>query len=426
MNLLWLCVLFIALLVMRFPIAYAMILTSLVSLWADELPILNLSQKIASGVDSFPLLAIPLFILAGNLMNTLGVTERIFGLANVLVRHISGGLGHVNVLASLIFAGMSGSSIADAGGLGAVEIKAMNEAGYPPAFSAAVTAASATIGPVVPPSIAMVIYAFIAQESVAALFLAGLIPGLLMAALLMPIIMILCRSGSTAPSMPRATMTETRHAIRRAIWPLLAPIILVGGILFGIFTPTEAGVVVVFYVLLIGSTDARFTATDLACAIRDTARTTSATLFIIAVSMIFGWIVVVKDVPDLILAFVSGFADSQTTVMIFIIVTMLVIGMFLEGIPAQLITVPTFLVLAAQYNIDPIHLGVVVVLTIMIGSLTPPVGLVLYTVMATTNIRMIALVKALWPFYLVLLIATLLVALVPSIALWLPTTALNN
>ena len=142
--------------------------------------------------------------------------------------------------------------------------------------------------------------------------------------------------------------------------------------------------------------------------------------------MIFGWIVVVKDVPDLILVFVSGFADSQTTVMIFIIVTMLAIGMFLEGIPAQLITVPTFLVLAAQYNIDPIHLGVVVVLTIMIGSLTPPVGLVLYTVMATTNIRMITLVKALWPFYLVLLIATLLVALVPSISLWLPTTALNN
>ena len=424
MDLLWLCVLFIALLVMRFPIAYAMILTSLVSLWVDELPILNLSQKIASGVDSFPLLAIPLFILAGNLMNTLGVTERIFGLANVLVRHISGGLGHVNVLASLIFAGMSGSSIADAGGLGAVEIKAMNEAGYPPAFSAAVTAASATIGPVVPPSIAMVIYAFIAQESVAALFLAGLIPGLLMAALLMTIIMVLCRNGSTAPSMPRATMTETRHAIRRAIWPLLAPVILVGGILFGIFTPTEAGVVVVFYVLLIGSTDAKFTATDLACAIRDTARTTSATLFIIAVSMIFGWIVVVNDVPDLIFTFVSGFAESQTTVMIFI--TMLAIGMFLEGIPAQLITVPTFLVLAAQYNIDPIHLGVVVVLTIMIGSLTPPVGLVLYTVMATTNIRMITLVKALWPFYLVLLIATLLVALVPSISLWLPTTALNN
>ncbi|SUZ94678.1 uncharacterized protein METZ01_LOCUS47532 [marine metagenome] len=142
--------------------------------------------------------------------------------------------------------------------------------------------------------------------------------------------------------------------------------------------------------------------------------------------MIFGWIVVVKDVPDFILAFVSGFADSQTTVMIFIIVTMLVIGMFLEGIPAQLITVPTFLVLAAQYNIDPIHLGVVVVLTIMIGSLTPPVGLVLYTVMATTNIRMTTLVKALWPFYLVLLIATILVALVPSLSLWLPTTALNN
>ena len=426
MTLLVLAAFFVGLLAVRCPAAYAMILTSFVALWTGGLPVLNVSQKIASGVDSFPLLAIPLFILAGNLMNTLGVTERIFGLAGVLVRHVSGGLGHVNVLASVIFAGMSGSSIADAGGLGAVEIKAMTEAGYPRALSAAITAASATIGPVVPPSIAMVIYAFIAEESLGALFLAGIVPGLLMAIMMMGLIYGLSASGVyDCPAMPRATAADVRLAFRRAVLPLLAPVILVGGILLGIFTPTEAGVVVVVYVLLIGAVYLHFEPSHIVAAMKDTVRTTAATLFIIAASMIFGWIVVVHRVPDLTLELVSAFAGGPALVMVFIILTMLVIGMFLEGIPAQVLTVPTFLVLAGQFEIDPVHLGVVVVLTIMIGSLTPPVGLVLYTVMATSNIRMHALINALWPFYLVLLLATLIVAFFPSVSLWLPNVLLR-
>jgi tripartite ATP-independent transporter DctM subunit len=427
MDVVGLAIVFIAMLALRCPVAYAMILSSAVSLWMSGLPLVNISQKLASGVDSFPLLAIPMFILAGSLMNTLGITERIFGLASALVRHIPGGLAHVNVMASVIFAGMSGSAIADAGGLGAVEMKAMNDAGYPREVSAAVTAASATIGPVVPPSIAMVIFAFIAEQSLGALFLAGILPGLLMAVLMMFVIYVLSKSGYYAlPALPRARRSEVWTAFRRAFLPLLAPTILVLGILLGIFTPTEAGVVVVLYVLVIGIAFLKFDIPNIRRAMIETVRTTAASLFIIAASMIFGWIVVVYRVSETTLELVSGRLDSAPMVMLFIVATMLVLGMFLEGIPAQLLTVPTFMVLASQYGIDPIHLGVVVVLTIMMGALTPPVGLVLYTVMATSGVKIEALVKALWPFYIVLLATILVVAWFPAISLWLPNLLLES
>lgn len=428
MNVLGLAVVFVALLALRCPVAYAMILSSAVSLWMSGLPLLNISQKLASGVDSFPLLAIPLFILAGSLMNTLGITERIFSLASALVRHIDGGLAHVNVIASVIFAGMSGSAIADAGGLGAVEMKAMSDAGYPRNVSAAITAASATIGPVVPPSIAMVIYAFIAEQSLGALFLAGIVPGLLMAALMMLLIFVMSKRGHyDLPALPRASRSELGAAFRRAFLPLLAPTILVGGILLGIFTPTEAGVVVVVYVLLIGIVFLKFSASHIRAAMMETVRTTAATLFIIAASMIFGWIVVVYRVSDAALTLIADNVDtaSSSIVMLLIIATMIVLGMFLEGIPVQVLTVPTFMVLAARYGIDPIHLGVVVVLTIMLGALTPPVGLVLYTVMATSGVKIETLVRALWPFYILLLITILIVAEFPALSLWLPRLLLG-
>ena len=426
MDVVWLALMFITLLALRCPVAYAMILSSAASLWMSGLPLLNISQKLASGVDSFPLLAIPLFILAGSLMNTLGITERIFGLASALVGHISGGLAHVNVVASVIFAGMSGSAIADAGGLGAVEMKAMNDAGYPREVSAAITAASATIGPVVPPSIAMVIYAFIAEQSLGALFLAGIFPGLLMAALMMLLIYAASKRGHyDLPALPRASRTELGSAFRRAFLPLLAPTILVGGILLGIFTPTEAGVVVVVYVLFVGVVFLKFEIGQIRDAMMDTVRTTAATLFIIAASMIFGWLVVVYRVSDNTLALLSSHIDSPSMVMLFIVVSMMVLGMFLEGIPVQVLTVPTFMMLASRYDIDPIHLGVVVVVTIMLGALTPPVGLVLYTVMATSGVKIQELVKALWPFYIILLVTILIVAWFPAISLWLPRLLLD-
>ncbi len=332
----------------------------------------------------------------------------------------------MNVVASVIFAGMSGSAIADAGGLGAVEMNAMNDAGYPRELSAAVPAASATIGPVVPPSIAMVIYAFIAEQSLGALFLAGIFPGLLMATLMMFLIYVASKRGHyDLPALPRASRPELGSAFRRAFLPLLAPTILVGGILFGIFTPTEAGVVVVVYVLLVGVVFLKFEIGHILDAMMDTVRTSAATLFIIAASMIFGWIVVVYRVSDKTLALLSAHIDSPSMVMLFIVVTMMALGMFLEGIPVQVLTVPTFMMLASRYDIDPIHLGVVVVVTIMLGALTPPVGLVLYTVMAISGVKIQTLVKALWPFYIVLLVTILIVAWFPAISLWLPRLLLE-
>jgi len=413
--------LLVALLAIGCPVAFAMLIASVVYLLTSSLPLLQLTQKVAAGVDSFPLLAIPMFLLAGGLMNTMGVTDRIFRFAQVLVRHVTGGLGHVNVVASVIFAGMSGSAVADAGGLGKVEIKAMRAAGYDNAFSAAITGASAVIGPVIPPSITMVIYGFLAEESVGRLFLAGAIPGLLMALSMMILIYFLARTGVYAcPRLPRASLCEVWLAFRGAFLPLLAPVILLSGIISGIFTPTEAGVVVVLYVLLIGIVQLNFSWRHILHAAIDAVRTTCATMWIIACSMIYGWIIIIQKVPDQVVTLLSTNIDSPLAVFVFVIATLLFFGMILEAIPVMLITVPTFIALGAVYEIDPIHLGVVIVLTMMIGSITPPVGLTLFTVMKVAAISMDRLVRAIWPFYLAIFTVVVIVVLVPQFAVWLP------
>ena len=413
---------FFILIALRLPVAYAMIASSAIFLFAEGLPELQLTLKIVSGVDKFPLLAIPMFLLAGNLMNSMGVTERIFRFAETLVRHITGGLGHVNVIASIIFAGMSGSAVADAGGLGAVEVKAMNKAGYQPEVSAAITAASATIGPVIPPSITMVIYGFLAEESVGRLFLASVIPGLMMGLSMMILIYALAKRGTyNCPVMPRASLRETWDAFKGALLPMLAPIILIGGILAGIFTPTEASVVVVVYVLIMGVTYMNFQWAQILEALHQTVQTTVATTFIIAVSMIFGWLITIQEIPDQIVQMASFYMDSRALVLAFMIFMLLTLGMVLEVIAALILMVPTFLALGATFGIDPVHMGVIIVVTMMIGTITPPVGLVLYTVMAIAEMPIQRLVRAVWPFYLALLAVVILLAIFPGLALWLPS-----
>jgi TRAP-type transport system large permease protein len=413
--------LLVVLMALGCPVAFAMIISSVVFMFTSGLPILQLSQKIAGGVDSFPLLAIPMFLLAGSLMNTMGITDRIFSFAQVLVRHITGGLGHVNVLASVIFAGMSGSAVADAGGLGTVEMKAMRDAGYDPDFSAAITGASAVIGPVIPPSITMIIYGFIAEESVGRLFLAGFIPGLLMALAMMVLIYVLARAGVyECPLFPRAHRDEIWAAFRKAVLPILAPVILLAGIISGAFTPTEASVVIVIYVLAIGVTHLNFNLRHILHAMVDAVRTTCATMWIIAASMIYGWIIVVQKVPEQVVEALTLYIDSSLAVFMFIVATLLLFGMILEAIPVMLITVPTFLTLGETFQIDPIQMGVVVVLTMMIGSITPPVGLTLFTVMKVASIPMDRLVRAIWPFYFAILAVIVAIVMFPAFAVWLP------
>lgn len=414
-------VMFFGLLILGLPVAYTMLVSSALYILMAGLPEVQLTLRASGGIESFSLLAIPMFLLAGNLMNGLGVTERIFNFAGVLVRHITGGLGHVNVLASIIFAGMSGSSVADAGGLGAVEIKAMEKAGYSRKFSSAITAASATMGPIIPPSITLVVYGFLAEESVGRLFLGGALPGLLVGFALMVMVYILVKTGrEDARKLPRATLSELNTAFWRALPALMAPVILLGGILAGIFTPTEASVVVVLYILLIGSVALGFNVQSIWEAILGTVRTSASTLFIIAVSAVFGWIISIQRLPVELVSLMEGLFVSKAAAIAVIIAILLIVGMFMEVLAALVLLVPTLLAIATTFEIDTVHLGVTVVVTMMIGTITPPVGLVLYTVMSVAGIKMGELTRALLPFYLTLVIVALLVAFVPQITMFLP------
>lgn len=354
-------------------------------------------------------------------MNGMGVTERIFNFAGVLVRHITGGLGHVNIVASILFAGMSGSAVADAGGLGAVEIKAMERAGYSKRFSAAVTAASATMGPIIPPSITLVVYGFLAEESVGRLFLGGALPGLLTGFALMVIVYVLVATGrEEAPQLPRATFAEVVRAFWCALPALMAPVILLGGILAGVFTPTEASVVVVLYILMIGSISMGFNRALIVEALLGTVRTSASTLFIIAISAVFGWIISIQRLPIQMVDMMQELFVSKTAALALIVVILLVVGMFMEVLAALVLLVPTLLAIAASFDIDTVHLGVTVVVTMMIGTVTPPVGLVLYTVMSVARVGMGELTRALVPFYMAMVVVALLVAFVPQITLFLP------
>ncbi|MGR3375956.1 TRAP transporter large permease [Salipiger abyssi] len=413
--------LFFGLLILGLPVAYTMLVTSAVYILLAGLPEIQLTLRASGGIESFSLLAIPMFLLAGNLMNGMGVTERIFAFAGVLVRHITGGLGHVNVVASILFAGMSGSAVADAGGLGSVEIRAMEQAGYSKRFSAAVTAASATMGPIIPPSITLVVYGFLAEESVGRLFLGGALPGLLSGFALMVIIYLLVVTGrETAPRLPRASFAEVVTAFWRALPALMAPVILLGGILAGVFTPTEASVVVVLYILVIGTISMGFDRQQIAEALLGTVRTSAATLFIIAVSAVFGWIISIQRLPLEMVGLMQDLFVSKAAAIALIIVILLIVGMFMEVLAALVLLVPTLLAIASSFDIDTVHLGVTVVVTMMIGTITPPVGLVLYTVMTVADIRMGELTRSLAPFYLAMIAVALLVAFVPQITLFLP------
>ncbi|MBR9839475.1 MAG: TRAP transporter large permease [Rhodobacteraceae bacterium] len=414
-------ILFFGLLVLGLPVAYTMLVTSAVYIVLAGLPEIQLTMRASNGIESFSLLAIPMFLLAGNLMNGMGVTERIFNFAGVLVRHITGGLGHVNVVASILFAGMSGSAVADAGGLGAVEIRAMEKAGYSKRFSAAVTAASATMGPIIPPSITLVVYGFLAEESVGRLFLGGALPGLLTGFALMVIIWILVKTGrEEAPRLPRAGFREVIDAFWKAIPALMAPVILLGGILAGVFTPTEASVVVVLYILVIGTISMGFDRAQIVEALLGTVRTSAATLFIIAVSAVFGWIISIQRLPIAMVDMMQDMFVSKAAAMALIIVILLIVGMFMEVLAALVLLVPTLLAIATSFDIDTVHLGVTVVVTMMIGTITPPVGLVLYTVMTVARVGMGDLTRALAPFYVAMIVVALLVAFVPQITLFLP------
>jgi len=373
-----------------------------------------------SKMDDFLLLAIPFFLFAGRLMNSGGITERLFDFVAVLVRPIRGGLGHANVLASLLFAGMSGSATADAVGLGQIEIKAMNKAGYDHRFSAGITAASALLSPIIPPSIVLVAYAVQAQVSVGALFFAAIVPGLLMAAIFM-IWVSYCARVYGFPAGGRATVREVWMSFRRAILALLTPAIILTGIYSGIFTPTEAAAVAACYALIITVFVYREIGMQrLLAEVRGTFIDTAVIMVIIAFTSTLGVIFIRSGVPGQLALFLANLTDSPTALLLLLLGLWLVVGLAMDQTPAILILTPILLPIAQKFGINEIHFGVVMALALTLGLLTPPVGMVLYALIRVTGLGYDQLVRVSMPYTLMLIGLTVVLIFFPELTLWLP------
>ncbi len=410
-----------ALLLLGVPVAFSFLAASLVYLVAAETPLTIAAQQLSSGVRSETLLAIPLYILAGELMNTGGVTQRIFEFANSLVGHVRGGLGHVNVLASMIFSGMSGSSSADAAGLGRVEIEAMRAKGYRPEFSAAITAVSSTIGPIIPPSIHLVLFGAMAEVGIDALFLAGIVPGVIMGLCLMAAIYVQVLTGrEKCPVDPWPGLVAIGRAFWRGILPLSAPIIIVGGILTGAFTPTEAGAVAVLYALFLGAIYREFTRDALKGATLRAVRSTVVVMFILATAKVFAWGITVEQVPEIVSHALFSLSTDPATVLLLVLAGLLVLGTFESATANLVIITPILVPMAPMLGLDIVHFGVVIVLALMIGIITPPVGISLYIVADITKIPFERVTKACFPYLVALIIALLLVAYLPDAVMYIP------
>jgi len=408
--------------VLEVPIAFALTLSAVGYLLVETpTPLTVVVQRMASGLDSFPLLAIPLFVLAGNLMNRAGLAARIFTFASALLGHIRGSLGHVNIAASIVFAGMSGVAQADAAGLGTVEIRAMRRAGYDPAFAAAVTASSSIVGPIIPPSVIMVIYAVLASVSVADLFLAGILPGLLTGLLLMALVYWLALTGRiTAPLRPRAPCAEVHKAFLRALPAMLAPVILVAGLLSGAATPTELGAVTVVYAMLVGFLQRELSGAKVVRCLIDTGLTTGVLVFIIAAAVPFGWVVSVNNLPAQLASTLLSISDNPYVILALVNLILLAAGLVMETTAILLIAVPALLPLAAALEIDLVHFGVIMVLNLLIGAATPPFGVLLFIMMEIAKVSFARMVRAMLPFYIPLFIALGVVTYWPDLVLLIP------
>lgn len=409
------------LLVAGAPVAVALGVASLFFISMSGMPDLVVLHNMVNGINSFPLIAVPFFILAGHLMNSSGITTKIFTFARATVGWMHGGLGHVNVGASVIFAGMSGAAVADAGGLGNIEIRAMREAGYDTDFSVGITAASSTIGPIIPPSLPLVVYGVIANASIGQLFAAGLIPGLVMALALM-IMVAVCSRLRNYPRDDRFRMRVFLRTFADALLPLFTPIIIVGGILSGAFTPTEAAIAAVAYAMLLGIFVYRtLTPRRILKVSMDTVETTASIMMIVAASAIFGWILTANRVAQTFAGALLSVTDSPTMIVLVIMLIVLIVGCFMETIAAITILTPVLLPVAMQVGIDPVHFGIILILNLMIGLLTPPVGMVLYVLSKVADVPFERCVMATLPFLVPLLVVLLLLTFVPGLSMWLPT-----
>ena len=409
----------LALTAIGIPLVFSLLGASVFTLFVvrPELPLTVVPQLFVGGIDSFVLLAIALFFFAGELMTASGVIDRILKFARALVGHVRGGLGQVGVVSSVVMAGVSGSAVADAAAVGPLLIRSMKKEGYPGAFSAALVETASTLGPIVPPSIPMIIYAVIANVSVGAMFIAGIVPGLLMAAGLSIVVYISARRMNL-PRSERASGREILAASLSAALALLAPVIIVGGIRGGVFTPTEAGAVGAVYVLLIGVFAYRaLTLRGLIDALIRAAHGTGAVLVILGASSIFAWIIADQRIGQELAAAIQSLDLHPWMLLLALNVIFFSVGMFLDPLPALIILVPVFLPLVTAIGMDPVHFGVMIVLNLVIGLCTPPVGALIYLTASMGQVSPTAVVRASWPFLLMLIVVLGLVTYVPVISL---------
>lgn len=403
------------------PVAMAIGIPSLVYIIADgTVPNFAGVQIMVGGANTYPLLAIPFFILAGNLMNISGVTTRIFNFSNKLVGHIKGGLGHVNVIASIIFAGMSGAAIADAGGLGTIEINAMRKAGYNDSLTIGITAASSIIGPIIPPSMVAVIYAVVASTSIGRLFAAGIVPGFIMGLSLMVLIYFLSDKYKT-PVGKKSSVTEVVKSFVSTFWALLTPGIILGGIFFGVFTPTEAAAIASFYAIILGFFIYReMSLKEFYRALIESMSTTIQIMFLVVSATLFAWILAKEQVPQAVADFMLGKMQNYYLILFSINILLLIVGCFLETVAAINILVPVFIPLIQKLGIDPVHFGVIMILNLMIGTLTPPFGTVLFVLSSVAKVPVERVAKDTAIFLLPLIIVLILIVLFPQLTLFLP------
>lgn len=416
---------FVLMLLVGVPIAFALLVGSLGAfILYPDLPLQLFGSRMANAVNSYPLLAIPLFIVAAEILNEIKMTDAIFDFANKVVGHIKGGLAHVNVLASVIFSGMSGSAVADASGLGRLEIKAMTDAGFDPTFSAVITAVSSTIGPIIPPSIPLVIYGVMGEVSVGKLLIGGIVPGIIIAAFMM----VGCYIQASRRNYPRSSWPGFKGiwgSFLKALPALLAPLILVGGMLLGLFTPTEAAAVAVVYSLFLGLITRRLSVPKAWAAFKKAAADSSAIMFVMVAASLVSLLVTRLRVADQLVMLISSLTHSPVVVLALINVLLLVAGCLLDATSCIVLLTPILVPLAKSFGINPVHFGVVMTLNLMIGLLTPPMGLSMFIVCNIARITTVQFVKEALPFIGLLVAGLLVITYVPQTVLWLPNLVMG-
>ena len=418
---------FVVLFILGFPVVLAIAIPSFVYVFAKGFPIDLLAQRTLYALDSFPLVAVPVFLFVGSLMNSAGISRYIYRFADTAVGRLPGGLAQVNIFGSLIFAGMSGSALADIGGIGRIEIDAMRKKGFSVPFAAAVTSSSAIVGPIFPPSIPLIIYGTVTGVSVIQLLLGGIVPGLLC------VLMLMLMTGWLAVrrKYPRTdrwpTLAELWRDFKPAAPAIAAPVILIGGMLLGYFTPTEIASVTVAYAILISGLFYReLTWRGLLDAAFETIRASAGILLIVAAAALFGWILSVEQVPQHLTGLMLSISTNPYVLLLIVNVLLLVVGMFLDSTTAILVIAPIIAKPLVAAGVDPVHLGMVVVFNLMIGLLTPPMGLALYLVSDIAKVTMKDVLKEMLPYYVPLAVTLLLITYVPWLTTWIPRLALGT